>query len=157
LENRLDSLDPQAAATPVARKTVAKMILRRITETSLGRRTRGPAVSGVARPLFMKVVGSGGATGLKTPFMRRWKTLSSVGLAMLVACGGSQEGGKEAEGPAERAGKKLDEAAGNVKETGDDVGEKVGNTIGGAGEDVKGKLGLDDAKDAGAAPPKDGG
>jgi hypothetical protein len=33
----------------------------------------------------------------------------------------------------------------------------VGNTIGGAGEDVKGKLGLDDAKDAGAAPPKDGG
>jgi hypothetical protein len=94
----------------------------------------------------------------KKPLMRRWKALSSAGLAtLLAACGGSREGGKEVEGPAERAGKKLDEAAGNVKETGDEVGEKVGNTIGGAGEDVKGKLGIDDAKDAGAAPPKDGG
>jgi hypothetical protein len=87
--------------------------------------------------------------------MRRWQVLSSVGVVALVAaCGGSRQG---AEGPAERAGKKLDEAAGNVKETGDEVGEKVGNTIGGAGEDVKGKLGIDDAKDAGAAPANDGG
>jgi hypothetical protein len=89
--------------------------------------------------------------------MRRWKALSSVGLAMLVAaCGGSREGGKEAEGPAERAGKKLDHAAGNVKETGDEVGESVGSAIGGATDDVKGKLGIDDPKDAGPSP-KDGG
>ena len=90
--------------------------------------------------------------------MRRWQVLSSVGVvALVVACGRSQQGGKDAEGPAERAGKKLDNAAGNVKETGEEVGESVGNAIGGATDDVKGKLGFDDAKDAGAAPPKDGG
>jgi hypothetical protein len=88
--------------------------------------------------------------------MRRWQVPSSVGvLALVAACGGSQQGGKE--GPAERAGKKLDHAAGNVKETGEEVGESLGKAFGGAAEDVKGKLGSDDAKDAGAAPPKDGG
>jgi hypothetical protein len=89
--------------------------------------------------------------------MSKWKALGFLGLAGLaLACGGPQGGGKEAEGPAEKAGKELDDAAGNVKETGDKVGNKLGDAIGGATEDVKGKLG-DEPKDAGAPPPKDGG
>lgn len=76
-----------------------------------------------------------------------------------VACGGSQQRTDEHEGAGERAGKKLDEAAAEVKETGDEVGEKVGEKLGGAGEDVKEKLGLDDQPaDAGApTPATDGG
>ena len=70
-------------------------------------------------------------------------------VAPMWACGGSQQGAPN-EGAAERAGKKLDEAAHDVKETGDEVGEKVGDSLGRANDAVRDELHLHDGKDAGA-------
>jgi hypothetical protein len=90
--------------------------------------------------------------------MTRFVTVVLVAFAALAGCGGSQRNPDSGEGAAERAGKDFDKAAGNVKKTGDEVGSKVGKTLGHANDDIRDKLGVDDEKDAGAATtPKDGG
>ena len=92
--------------------------------------------------------------------MTRWVLLASaLSISFVAACGSSQQEPKSQEGAGERAGKKLDEAAGDIKRTGDDVGSEVGKSFGDASKDIKGKLGVDDeTKDAGAASsPRDGG
>lgn len=90
--------------------------------------------------------------------MTRWIVVSGA-LLTLAGCGSSQQEPKNQEGAGERAGKKLDEAAGDIKKTGDEVGSEVSKSFGDASKDIKGKLGVeDDAKDAGAASAtKDGG
>jgi len=90
--------------------------------------------------------------------MTRFLTIGLIGFLALAGCGGSQQTPNGGEGAAERAGKDFDKAAGNVKETGDEVGSKVGNTLGHANDDIRDKLGIDESKDAGAASTsKDGG
>jgi hypothetical protein len=49
-------------------------------------------------------------------------TIVFLALSLAAGCGGSQ---KPAEGPAERAGKKVDNAAGHVKDAAKDAKDKV--------------------------------
>jgi len=53
---------------------------------------------------------------------------------LAVACGGSD---KPAEGPAEHAGEKVDNAAADTKEAAEDATEKAGEKIEEAGDKVK--------------------
>ena len=72
---------------------------------------------------------------LKPPDMRNPILLASVlsGLS-LIACGGNNE---PAEGPAEHAGEKVDEAAHDTKEGVEKATEKTGEAIENAGDKVK--------------------
>jgi hypothetical protein len=67
--------------------------------------------------------------------MRNTMLLTSVlaGLS-LVACGGNKE---PADGPAERAGEKVDEAAHETKEGAEHAAEKTGEAVEDAGDKVK--------------------
>lgn len=65
------------------------------------------------------------------------KSLSLVSLALglsLAACGGSKE---PADGPAERAGEKVDNAAEDTKEGAEKAAEKTGEAVENAGDKVK--------------------
>jgi hypothetical protein len=67
--------------------------------------------------------------------MRNSIVLASVlaGLS-LIACGGSKE---PADGPAERAGEKVDDAAHETKEGAENAAEKTGEAVEDAGDKVK--------------------
>jgi len=60
--------------------------------------------------------------------------LVSVLAVGAVACGGSKE---PPEGPAERAGEKVDNAAAETKEGAEDASEKAGEKMEEAGDKVK--------------------
>ena len=86
--------------------------------------------------------------------IRAWFLLMVMGG---VACGGGQKSAESAEddqGPAERAGRTLDEAAHDIHEKGDEVGQEVDESFSEAGRDVKKKIGDDPHA---PAPKNDGG
>jgi hypothetical protein len=64
-------------------------------------------------------------------------TMLKLGMLVLmgaVACGGND---KPAEGPAERAGKNVDEAAKDTKEAAEDASEKAGEKAEEAGDAIQ--------------------
>lgn len=63
----------------------------------------------------------------------RWSALLIV-TVVLAACGGNKE---PADGPAERAGEKVDHAAEETKEGAEKASEKTGEAVENAGDKVK--------------------
>jgi uncharacterized protein YjbJ (UPF0337 family) len=66
--------------------------------------------------------------------MKRWISVMFVGAALL-GCGGSQP--PQPEGPAEKAGKAVDDAADEVKEKTEDAADKAGDKVEEAGDKVE--------------------
>ena len=88
--------------------------------------------------------------------LEKARTVAAVAVvsaaAFSVGCGGGGQDAQspDAEGPAERAGKKLDRAADKVHEKGDEIGQDVDEKFREGGKDVKETIGDDPH-----APPPD--